>query len=410
MKKRLLICCALALGLFWLLPAQNGFHLPPGRRQVDIPFEYSNNFIILTLHFNGFLPLKFIFDTGAEHTVLTKREISDLMKVPYEREFQITGSDLTTPLVAYLARRIRFDIPEKAVAPSEDILVLQEDYFRFEEYAGIEVHGILSANAFSRYVIKINYQRRIITLYDRDYFRPPGNDYLAIPLEIYRNKPYVNTTLQVLPDSAAAVKLLLDTGAGMSLLLFTDTHPLLHPPDNALASNIGMGLGGYLEGFAGRVFRLELGQFSQQSIVTFFQQIDTTVNYEYLNKRNGLLGNGLLSRFSLIIDYQKQQLWLKPTKNYQAEYVFDRSGMSIIASGPKLDVFIVQNVLPNSPALEADIRPGDQILRVGTTPSVFLTLPDIQRKLLGKPGKKVNITLRRDGEKIKKTVVLRDML
>ena len=117
------------------ISGQSGFFMPPGQKQMDIPFEFTNNFIILTVTINGTFPLKFIFDTGAEHTILSKREISDLLNVQYEREFRVKGSDLKTDLIAYLARKIRFDIPDKVVAPREDILVLQEDYFRFEEYA-----------------------------------------------------------------------------------------------------------------------------------------------------------------------------------------------------------------------------------------------------------------------------------
>lgn len=407
--KTILWCC-LAGCLAAPVRAQNGFSLPPGRKQIDIPFEYSNNFIILHLRFNGVLPLRFIFDTGAEHTVLTKREISDLLSVPYEREFRITGSDLRIPLIAYLARRIRFEIPEKAVAPSEDILVLQEDYFRFEEYAGVEVHGILSANAFSKFVMKINYQRQILTLYDRESFRLRDEGYMEMPLEMFRNKPYLNTTLQLTPDSAANVKLLLDTGAGLNLMLFTDTHPLLHAPANALPSNIGMGLGGFLEGFAGRIYRLDLGAFSQQNVVTYFQTLDTVITAESLNRRNGLLGNGVLSRFNVILDYQKQKAWLKPTRDYTEDFEYDRSGLSLIASGENLNVFLVQNVLPNSPAAEAGLLPGDQLLRVGRTPVLFLSLPDIQQRLLGKPGKKVNLTVRRNGQKLRFSLILRDLL
>lgn len=410
MKTRLLWSCLLVIGLTSPATAQSGFFLPPGRKQIDIPFEYSNNFIILNLRFNGVLPLKFIFDTGAEHTVLTKREISDLLQVPYEREFRITGSDLTTPLTAYLARHVRFEIPEKIIAPNEDILVLKEDYFRFEEYAGIEVHGILSANAFSRYIVKINYQRRVITLYNRETFRLRDEDFVSMPLEIFRNKPYLNTSLQILPDSAVSVKLLLDTGAGLPLLLFSNTHRLLQPPPKALGSNIGMGLGGYIEGFAGRVFQVKLGSFSQQGVITYFQTLDSIQNPEYINRRNGLLGNGLLSRFQVILDYQNQRLWLKPNRFYRTVFEFDRSGLSVIASGPKLNNFFVQSILPNSPAAEADLQPGDRILRVGRTPVAFLTLPDIQQRLLGQAGKKVTIVVRRDGERVKKTLILRDLL
>ncbi len=389
---------------------QTGFFIAPGKSQMDIPFEYVNNFIIITLHFNGILPLKFIFDTGAEHTILTKRELSDALGVSYEREFRVTGSDMKTELVAYLARRIRFDIPDRAAAPREDILVLQEDYFRFEEYAGVNIHGILSANAFSRYIIKINYDRKVMTLYERESFKLREDGFVAIPVEIFRNKIYMNTRMRILQDSVAQVKLLLDTGAGLTLLLFSDTHPLVHPPANAVSTNIGMGLGGYLEGYTGRVRQLDLGDFSQDNIVTYFQTLDSTYKREYLNDRNGLIGNTLLSRFQVIIDYQNSKIWLKPGRHFRREYVFDRSGLSLIATGSSFNKFTVQGVLPNSPAAEADIRRGDEIVRVGWMPASFLSLVDIQETLQKKPGKHIKLVIKRDGKRLKKTVVLRDLI
>lgn len=395
-----------------LLPvvSQTGFSLPKGRKQVDIPFEYINNFIIVTLHFNGFLPLKFIFDTGAEHTILTKREISDLFRIKYEREFRVTGSDLKTPLIAYLARNIRFDIPDKAYAPGEDILILQEDYFRFEEYAGVDVHGILSSVAFSKFIIQINYERRVITLYDRETFKMRENGFISLPVELYRNKIYLNTSLQVLPDSVAPVKLLIDTGAGLPLLLFSNTHPWVHPPANAISSNIGMGLGGYIEGYTGRIHSVALGDFAQQSVVTYFQQVDSTQNLDYLNKRNGLIGNTLLSRFLIILDYQKAQIWLKPGRDYKDAFVYDRSGLSVIATGRKFSNYIVQNVLPGSPAAEAGIERGDQIIALRRTPSGFFNLADIQSILQKKPGKKIRLVVKRNGKRLVKKIVLRELI
>lgn len=390
--------------------AQGGFFMPEGQHQVEIPFEYTNNFIILTVLFNGLMPLKFIFDTGAEHTILSKREMSDMMNVTYEREFRVTGSDLKTELVAYLARRIRFDIPEKVAAPSVDILVLQEDYFRFEEYAGVNVHGIMSANAFSRYIIKINYDRKIITLYDRSYFKLKEEGFEAVPIEIFRNKIYMKTRLNILPDSVAPVKLLIDTGAGLPLLLFSDTHPLLHPSANAIASNIGMGLGGFLEGFTGRIDRIQMGTFSQQNVITYFQTLDSVYNAEHLNKRNGLIGNTLLSRFFVILDYQTATMWLKPARYFKGEYIYDRSGLNCIASGATFSRFIVQSVLPNSPAAEADFRKGDEIIRVGVLPTSFSSLADLQRTFQKKAGKKLKVVVRRDGKILKKSIVLRDLI
>lgn len=404
----------LLLSSFWittLVHAQQGFSIPKGSRQIEIPFEYVNNFIILNIAFNGPLPLKFIYDTGAEHTILTKREISDFLHVQYNREFRVRGSDLKTEMIAYLARNIKLQVLNRdVIAPREDILVLQEDYFRFEEYAGIEVHGILAGRVFSNYIVKINYQRRVITLYERGVAKLKSEGYESLPLEVYRNKLYINTTAQLRADSSATIKLLLDTGAGLPVMLFTNTHPLIQPAANAIPSNIGMGLGGYLEGYVGRMPQLNLSQFSQKNIVIYYQAVDTMQDLSYLNGRNGLIGNALLNRFHVAIDYQAETLWLKPSKLYKEAFVYDRSGLNLIAAGPHLNYFSVLNVLPGSPAEEAGILAGDRLLRIGWMPAGIRSLSDLQAMLQKKVGKKVKVVIKRDGKVMKKWIVLRDLI
>jgi hypothetical protein len=390
--------------------AQNGFYLAGNKKSVDIPFEYVNDFIILTIEVNQTLPLKFIFDSGAEHTILSKRDLADILHLDFEREFRVMGSDLKTELVAYLARRVHFDLSEKAVSLKEDILVLEEDYFRFEEFAGINVHGILAASVFSKFIFKINYQTKILTLYDREYFKGVNDEFNAIPIEIFRNKMYLNTQLQVLRDSVVNVKLLIDTGAGLPLLIFTNTHPQLHPPENALAGHIGMGLGGFLEGYNGRIHNLKIGDFEQKQVVAQFQLLDSTINVEHINHRNGLIGNVLLNRFIVFFDYEKEKIWLKPNKYYKREYDFDRSGLTLIVSGRTLSTFLVQHVMPNSPASVLGIQKGDAIVSVGYLPSNLLSLEDVIRKLRRKSGKKIRVVVKRDGKRMVKNIVLRDLL
>ncbi len=391
--------------------AQSGFSLPAGIRKMEIPFQYINNFIIIDIDFNGTIPLKFIFDTGAEHTILTKHEISDILHVRYDREFHVKGSDLKTDLVAYLARNIRLQISGKdIVAENEDILVLQDDYFRFEEYAGVEVHGILAGRVFSRYLVKINYQQKVITLFERSAYKPGKAGFEPLPVELFRNKLYINTIARLRSDSSSNLKLLLDTGAAMPLMLFTHTNPLIQPSANAIPANIGMGLGGYLEGYVGRTPGLNLGKFSQKNILTYFQAADTTQDLSYLNGRNGLIGNTILNRFQVVIDYQDALLWLKPTKQFQDAFVYDRSGLNIIASGALLNYFSVLNVLPGSPAEVVGILAGDRIMRIGCLPASFHSLAGLNALLKKKPGKELKIVVKRNGQLIKKRMILRDLI
>lgn len=405
-----LLLALLGLSFAAQAPAQGFNIIPTGKRIVEIPFDYSNNFIILTVQFNKILPLKFILDTGAEYTILSKREISDLLRVRYDREFHVAGSDLSEELVAYLARQVSFDIADKVSAPQEDILVLKEDYFRFEEYAGLEVHGIMSASIFSKYIIKINYQKAIITLYDRRYYSGDELGENVIPMEVFRNKMYLQTQMQILPDSVASVKLLLDTGASLPLLLFSDTHRLLHPPAQAIPSSIGMGLGGYVEGYAGRVYQTHIGPFVQRNAVAYFQTLDSLRTREYVNKRNGLIGNGILSRYILIIDYYSAKIWLKTTRHTNRPFDFDRSGLFLVASGLTHRTYTVQAVIAGSPAEKAGFEHGDVLQKIRRLPVGFFSLDSIQRMFQKKEGKKIRVVVKRGGKKLKKTIVLRDLL
>ena len=250
----------------------------------------------------------------------------------------------------------------------------------------------------------------MLTLYDRSTFKMRDHGFKPVDLEIFRNKMYMNTRMKILLNQEIPVKLLIDTGAALPLLLFESTDSLVRVPPRAIPSNIGMGLGGYLEGFTGRVFQLQTGAFEQHNIVTYFQRLDTAIELSYLNGRNGLVGNILLKHFEVIFDYQNGRMWLKPSKIYKEEFVYDRSGISLVASGLGLNVYTVQNVLPGSPAYEAGVLPGDVVKRVNVTPTLFMSLSDVQDALQRKAGKKIHLLLKRDGKRIRKTFVLRDLI
>jgi hypothetical protein len=405
---RLLFLCLL------LSPAegmsQSGFRLPPDVRQTVWPFEYVNNFIVVTVTLNGTIPLKMIFDTGAEHTVLCRRELSDLLGIRYEREFRLLGADMKTELIAYLARNVRLDALNTPLsAPDEDILVLQEDYFRFESYAGIDIHGILAANALSGYMIRINYLQKTLTISEHGIFSPERAGFTPLPAELFRNKLYLRAHLGFDSDSLPDAKLLLDTGAALPLLLIS-SDSTLNLPESVLPSQIGMGLGGNLNGYVGRIRDFSVGNFRQTAVISYFQVADSTLNTSFLNGRAGIIGNMLLNRFQLVLDYRKPAVWLKPSGNFRKKYVYDRSGLFLLATGTSLNQFVVESVMNNSPASEAGIMPGDQIIQLGIAPAQILRLQDVLKALQKKPGKKIRLLILRDGVKIRKMVVLRNLI
>ncbi len=378
-------------------------------RKFEIPFEYFNNFIIVNVYFNDVFPLKFIFDTGAEHTVLTKREITDLFQVDYTRKFTLYGADMQTALYAYLAPGITLRVSNlKAI--NRSILVLDEDYLNFEEFTGVKVHGILGADFFQRFMVEINYRKRKIILHDPKHFKPPKKGFTEVPIEITRNKPYLNSEVVLNKEVDADVKLLIDTGASLAMMLYTTTHPDLELPSKVLKTNIGMGLGGYIEGFIGRVDLLNINEFSMDNVVTNYQEVILTVDSTYLNDRNGILGNKILERFTVIFDYINNTIYLNPNKKFNKKFKFDKSGLIIAAGGENLNKYSVIRVLEESPAREAGLKKGDTIIGFNGLPVTFYTLDGILNRLKKRTGKTIRIKVEREGEKLKFKFKLRDLI
>ncbi|PSR12442.1 MAG: hypothetical protein DA408_15545 [Bacteroidetes bacterium] len=381
--------------------------------RVEIPFEYINNFIVVQVVFNKVFPLKFIFDTGAENTILTHKEITDLLQVDYQRKISIYGSDLKTELLAYVAAGISMEFGEHLRLSSQSILVLEEDYFRFEEYVGTEIHGILGADILRRFVIEIDFRRRVISFQDPSRFTPPNpKKFFQIPVEFDRYKPYLTLPANLIQNQPTSLKLLMDSGASLALLLYTHSDSLLQLPENLIRTNIGHGLGGALEGYVGRTATLQIGKIQLNQVITSFHDLDQDYDIDntFLNSRNGLLGNNILSRFSVIIDYIREKVYLRPNRDYNRPFKYDRSGLTVIAAGGQQHDFVILNVVKDSPADLAGLQKGDEIRALNGVPSILLGLENLVSNFQRKVGKRVRLLIKRGEQRMLVEFRLQDII
>jgi len=384
-----------------------GFRMPESEKMAKIPFEYINNFIVLKVQFNGQVPLNFIFDTGAENTLITKKEIIDIFGIPLGRTFTVLGSDLKTELKAHLIQGISLST-ENLRADKQDILVLDEDYINFESMLGIQIHGIAAADLFKRLVVKIDYLNQELVLYRSkpDFVKK----YQQLDLEMIKSKPYINTITSVSNNIEINTKLLIDTGANISLLLNISSNEKLELPEHVISGNIGVGLGGVLEGYLGRVQKLNFGSYAFDNIIGSFQEESDSIITSSLVQRNGIIGNQLLNRFTIMIDYLNEKLYIKPRRKWKRAFQYDKSGFFFIITDIQKNKIVVQNILENSPASEAGFQKGDVIKSINNISFNLMNLNVLNRKMSRKAGKKIKIKFLRKGQKRVKTIVLRDIL
>ena len=364
---------------------------------IQIPFDNYGDFILVKGRLFGTMDLNFIFDTGAENTILFEKLLTDLMGVEYDRRVPIYGSDLSAELYALIVRNIDIEVPPARKKPMS-ILVLEEDYSTIRQFLGIDIHGILGASFFGEYIVEINYRRQFIELHRLDFYSGPDKNFDTYPIEVINRRPYFKTTYVTGSNDSLNLDFLMDTGAALPLLIHANTHEQLSVPENVILGNLGSGLGGYLVGHVGRSNNFKLWDQEFPGILTSYQDLDSMVRDFRLLNRQGIIGNQLLSRFHLIINYPQEEVYVRPYRRAERPFKFDRSGLNIIAAGPRLNTFYIIHVVEGSPAFEAGLQRGDRILSVQRLPVNWLSLNKINRKMIRKEGRNIRIRVERDDQ------------
>jgi predicted aspartyl protease len=379
------------------------------QKRIEIPFTYHQNFILIEVKMFALLPMKFIFDTGAEHTILFKRQYADIMGVEYERRIPIVGADLSLELFALVARQVTLQVNGMPIM-DKDILVLERDLFKLDEITGSQIDGIIGGEFFKNVIFHINYRKQKITLLPKSEFPKPGKGYKTIPINLKSNKPYTIAEVSLEDGRSMDLELLVDTGAGIPLLLHNNSNQNLGLPSNYITGKLGVGLGGMIKGYIGRVRSVKIGDIQFDQVITNFQDLPESVILDESKFRNGILGNQILSRFDIWFDYISEKMYLKPGRQLKKKFNMDRSGMIVFATGQNLNVYVVQDVIEGSPADKAGILVGDVIKTIQGLPAKVFSLNGIIRKLQKKQGKKIRLQLLRNNKTIRKTFKLRDLV
>jgi len=377
-----------------------GFQLPDDINKINIPFESYNNLLVIPVILNGVLPLKFVLDTGVRTTILTEKTYSDILNLDYDKHIIVSGIGGEKLVDAYITNGVSLELPGMK-GEGHTMLVLDQDYIELSNYLGTQVHGVLGYEIFSRFIVKIDFSKKVLSLIKPEKFKKKRK-FSAVPIRIEDTKPYINVQITQRDGEKTPMKLMIDSGASHGLLLETMADSTVVMPDNTITSNIGRGLGGELTGQIARVNKLEFGEFEFNELIATYPDPNSYMDSLKIGStfRHGTLGGGVLSRFTAIFDYSSEMLYLKRNAAYKKPFEYNMSGIVIKATGKSLDIFKIEEVRKGSSAMKAGIQAGDFILSVNNHGVDKLPLQQVIGMFNARANKTLRVELEREGKRI----------
>ncbi|HVS21394.1 MAG TPA: aspartyl protease family protein [Pyrinomonadaceae bacterium] len=374
------------------LPGKNSAGEPPtnvqfvtGHSALNIPFEFEYNEIVLQVRVNNSAPLKFMFDTGAGASILNARQAAwlNLKQVDSVKATGVGGN-----VQGSLATGVSLSVPGVKVL-NQRLVLLPLD-FPFCEASDID--GIIGYDFIKEFVVEINYDARTLSLLDPLSYRYTGRGDM-LPLTI-KGTPRVHALI-ALPGKPPIEGLFeIDTGSDGALTInspFVNRHQLLSALSTQV-SNSERGLGGESKRFDARLGNMQLGRFKINApIVGFSTAAKGSMAAE---DNDGPIGNEIMRRFKVVIDYSRQRMMLEPNAHLSDPFETDMSGIDFDSEGKDCRVFKVTDVAEKSPAAEAGILSGDEIVAINDKPANQFTSTEIE-KLLMQDGAEHSLTLRR---------------
>jgi predicted aspartyl protease len=356
----------------------------------QIPIELSGNEVFLQLRVNGSEPLWFGLDTGAGGTVISTETVEALgLKLEGSHRTQGAGGHVPSSTV----RGVRLDI---GGARLEDLSVQTIALTSIENAMGHKMDGILGAEFFRRYVVELDYENQRVGVYE-----PAGFEYRgggeSLPLTFELNHPYVRAKVAMPGREPVEGKFVLDTGSNFPLILldtFVREKRLAESNPKTLKVT-GRGVGGEVTMPVGRTGRLTLGSYSLENPVTSFPQ----TGWFAREGAAGNIGGAVLRRFKVTFDYSRGRIFLEPNKRFNEPFEYDMSGLQIVTESPAFKTVTVLRILPDSPAAEAGLRQGDEIVSIGGRPVAELKIAAL-REMLRQPDRRYALAVRRGAETV----------
>jgi hypothetical protein len=378
------------------LLAQEEFMPAPAQSITKFNFiQLTGGIIILKAVLNDYPDsLNFVLDTGSGGISLDSATVIELNleKKPTNRLIRgIAG-----------IRQVEFTYGHSLHMPGISIRNLDfhiNDYELLSSVYGMKIDGIIGYSVLRRYVFKINYDDHTIEILTPGSIRYPRGGYVLKPQ--FSTLPLPDGEVE---DSRSIMqRFIFDTGAGLSLILsrefVEDSSVLLK--NKRMYQTMAEGLGGKKNMVLTLIKSFKIGPYKFRQIPTYI--FDDEYNVTQYPSLAGIIGNDLLRKFNIIINYPEQNIFLKPNTHFNEPFDYAYSGLGIYLVQGEIKVL---EVMQDSPAARAGFKEGDILFAVDRN---FSKSIQVYKSMLQIPGQALKVVVFREGRPVELKLLVHDI-
>lgn len=328
--------------------------IQPARYITRVPVELlTGGVMIMQAQFaNRPDTLNFILDTGSGGISLDSTTTRHFGLTP-------TPSDRTIRGIAGI-RQVGFLYNQQLRLPGLAIDSLNfhvNNYELLTAVYGIHIDGIIGYSVLSRYVLKVNFDSSFVEFWTKGTLKYPRGGFLL--------RPFISTLpvtyVRVKDQDDFTSRFLFDMGAGLNMMLSTDflrDSALLHRK-RKLYPKQAEGLGGKIDMKMTVIREVKLGPYRFKNVPVYvFDDEYNITSYPYLG---GILGNDLLRRFNMILNYDRRDFYLTPNTHFNDPFDYSYSGIDFYQIDAQV---LLGDVAKGSPAEAAGLQEGDVVIAV----------------------------------------------
>lgn len=359
----------------------------PAKFITDFHFKQLNGGVILVrAKFNN-LPdsFNFILDTGSGGISLDSNTVEDF-KIPHVPSGRYIYGIAGVRKVDF-AQHNSISFPGLTV-DSLDFYI--NNYDILANVYGIKIDGIIGYSFFSRYIVNINFDSLKISVFHPGFIKYPPRGFLLHPR--FKGLPII--PLAIKDARSLNANYYFDTGAGLCFLIsqqFNEDSSVLRRKRKPVPVEV-QGLGGRRQMNLTLINQLQIGPYKFRKVPTYI--LEDQNNILAYPSQGGLVGDDILRRFNIILNYPQREIHLLPNSHFRDLFDYSYTGMTMYFVDGHV---VADDIITGSPADKSGIKNGDIIMSIEND---FSNNIETYKNLLQKTGSRLKVLVMRDNSPI----------